>query len=326
MGTSTMFLGVALLLPVREIWSALPDPPYDDRQLQIRAGYYTYNGKYLGGIPKIESEYELFGCTEFIYDNNNVTSENGTVENATVCARWTADEVNSDEYKKDRCSCRSVQSSGDYCNNWTCTRLEIDHAILLEKEVQSTRCTCEAEHDDSGIFCVAWTCLTTGAHGDRRLEDFQCVRASSLAEYCDAWTGVVTSTEVVRVSTCACVQPLDEVGVCLYWECERRGMKRCSRGGPGWCNLGVSIGVGGFFGSLGALLAAWAIFRLLHRARHPAHQGMYGRFVLFGFFWMAVWSIGVVIWGGRDAAMYVGIWWGVLIVVDLLYACCTNCS
>lgn len=52
---------------------------------------------------------------------------------------------------------------------------------------------------------------------------------------------------------------------------------------------------------------------------------MYVCFVLLGFLWMAVWSIGVVIWGGQDGAMYVGIWWGALIVIDLLYACCTNC-
>ena len=336
MGAGNILLGIALL-PFRQIWGAPSDPPYADGELQVRAAYYTENGKYRGGIPKTDSEYELFGCTELIYYNNNATSaDSSTVRNATACVRWASDEVSTDEYKVDRCSCRSVDSFGDYCETWACSRFEVDHAILLEKEAESTQCTCETsaleEKEEegggagsSGNFCHAWTCLTTGVHGGRWMEEFQCMKASSSDEYCDAWTGVVTSDDVISASSCACVQQLESVGVCLYWECERRGMTRCSHGGPGWCDIRVSIWVGGLFGSLGALLAAWAIFRLFHRARHPSHKGIYVCFVLLGFLWMAVWSIGVVIWGGQDGAMYVGIWWGALIVIDLLYACCTNC-
>lgn len=152
------------------------------------------------------------------------------------------------------------------------------------------------------------------------------MRASSDAVYCEAWTGEVQSSEEVRVSSCACVDKFEGVSVCAYWNCEQRGLDMCSEGGLGWCNLGISLGVGGFFGSWGALLAAWAIFRLLHRARHPSYMRMYGCFVLLGFFWMTAWSIGVVVWGGVDGAIYAGIWWGGLILIDLLYACCTNCS
>ena len=143
------------------------------------------------------------------------------------------------------------------------------------------------------------------------------MRESSDAEYCDAWTGVAEHSKEVTLSACECVDEWNSVAVCSYWECENRVMRRCSQAGPGWCNIGISVGVGGFFGSLGALFSSWGLLCLVHRAKDSYFDSS-GYDIFFGFAWMAAWSVGVIIWGGQDGATYVGIWWGTIIVVGLL--------
>ncbi len=43
--------------------------------------------------------------------------------------------------------------------------------------------------------------------------------------------------------------------------------------------------------------------------------------VNLGLMWCVGWAVGVVIWGGEDGATYVGIMWGLPILVTLLYVC-----
>lgn len=94
MATGTIVLAVALL-PIKGIWSALPDFPLSKREIDIWAGYYTEGGKYLGGIPRYDNEDEFYECTEF-NSNNGVaitstidgsasSTSDGAEGNATVC-------------------------------------------------------------------------------------------------------------------------------------------------------------------------------------------------------------------------------------------------
>lgn len=123
----------------------------------------------------------------------------------------------------------------------------------------------------------------------------------------------------MEVSTCECIQELSHGGVCSYWECQERGLTKCSLGGPSWCNIGVSVGVGGFFGSLGAAMLSWGLFGLNVDSQSSDCEGRCK--IIVGFLWMAAWSAGVVIWGGQDGAMYAGIWWGAIILYGLFCRC-----
>lgn len=40
-------------------------------------------------------------------------------------------------------------------------------------------------------------------------------------------------------------------------------------------------------------------------------KGLAVLFIIFGVLWCLSWAVGVVIWGGQDGATYVGIMWGV---------------
>lgn len=87
----------------------------------------------------------------------------------------------------------------------------------------------------------------------------------------------------------------------------------CNGAPSSWCNIGVSLGVGGFFGSWGAIVIASSIYF----ANTPDSDFVIGNAVT-GFFWMAGWSAGVVVWGGQDGALYAGLWWGAIILVGWL--------
>lgn len=333
--TTGRILLTATLLPVTEIGGVFPEFPFGEHELKRRTGYYEAGGKYLGGIPKYDTEFELFECTEFNYDN----SHDAPLGNeATVCLGWTESEVSSAESQVGMCSCDALATAG-YCGEWSCTQLEVenkansripDSDAASEGEAQGKReCSCEVEHD-SGTFCALWTCAqarsssgSDSGDGDsssqepHQFEQYRCVRESADAEYCEGWTGVAETSGEVTLSACECVDEWNSVAVCSYWECESRVMKRCSQAGPGWCNIGISVGVGGFFGSWGALLAAWGLLRLVHRAKQSYFDSA-GYDIFFGFAWMAGWAVGVTIWGGQDGAMYAGIWWGAIVAIGLL--------
>lgn len=306
MSTANVAVFLALL-PITIVLSILPDFPLSNKQLKSRAGYYTDGGKYLGGIPWLETEIELYECTD---------------GNATVCMSWTATESSSDEHEVGTCSCQSVKND-EYCDAWTCSQVEVDNAAtctdssedncFFEREVESTRCSCDVEDEESsGKFCASWACVETDSDGIREFEDYQRVRVSPSGQYCEAWTGDIESVEEVETSACECVEEWDGDGFCSFWECRERGLDKCSRYMYGWCNLGVSVGVGGVFGFFGAILAA------LGFAHITEYDEVYMLWIVLGFLWMAVWSAGVVIWGGQDGAMISGIWWGTTVGYGIL--------
>ena len=182
-------------------------------------------------------------------------------------------------------------------------------------QVESTRCTCEAEDENTANFCALWTCVETDEDGTQEIQEYDCARASPSAEYCEAWTRVSETSEEVEVSTCDCVAQWDGAGVCSYWECRERRMDKCARPDSSWCDMGMSMGFGGFLGSLGAAVLACVI------GAREEFEGLQP--VFLPVVWMAAWSAGVVIWGGQDGAMYAGIWWGAIIASGF---CCRRHS
>lgn len=311
---------------VRAVRTSLPDLPLSDRDLNVRAGYYTDTGKYLGGIPGYNNMYEFFDCTEYMYD----FSYGNTGGIATVCKTWVANEVGSQRYDTARCSCQSIKDAA-YCDVWTCSHIDVYNPFscsgselfcYVQKEVRTTECMC-VEEAYSGRFCESWTCLDIDSDGNGNgsmvFETYTCVTTSPTADFCVAWTGEIDTSNAIGLSTCACVQRSTSSSVCSSWECQMRGMDKCSSAGSGWCNIGVAVGVGGLFGSLGAWFAAIGLYRFLSN-KTPIYRSS-GLDYLVGFSWMSAWSIGVVIWGGEDGAIYVTFWWMSMIAIGLLCGC-----
>lgn len=327
------FLATALLVGMQFIGissaSRLPEFPLSDSELKVHAGYYTDGGKYLGGIPGYKNMYEMFDCTEYLYDFSYGNA--GGI--AKVCKTWIANEVSSTAYDVARCSCESFKDT-EYCDMWTCSLVAVytpiscsdsDVFCYIEREVGTTQCMCEIEAY-SGKFCSSWVCLDTdslenddGGGGVVVTEEHTCVTTSPTADFCVEWTGVIDTSNALGVSTCACVQGSTANSVCSHWECQMRGMDRCSSAGSGWCDIDYAVGIGGLFGSLGAIFVAVALFRFLKNS--PPICRSSGLDYFLGFAWMGVWSIGVVIWGGEDGATYVTLWWMSIIAIGLLCGC-----
>lgn len=323
MGVESTLLALAFL-PTMGVRAWLPDYPLSGREVQAKGGYYTDSGKYLGGIPKYDDELEQYGCTA--YNRNSTCYVAGS--NATACLTWTANEIGTDEYEVGTCYCSAI-TNDEYCSAWACSQTEVSttptcsgegeyRTCWYDQEEETTRCAC-LEESDTGAYCSSWRCVETEADGTQEFEKYTCVREPSSETYCEAWTGVIESAEEVEVSTCECIQELSGGSVCSYWECNERGLTKCSHGGPSWCNLGISVGVGGLFGSLGASMLSWGLFGLDVSGRNPNCATILK--CILGFLWMAGWSAGVIVWGGEDGGMYAGTWWGAIILFGLLCRC-----
>ena len=106
---------------------------------------------------------------------------------------------------------------------------------------------------------------------------------------------------------------------------EELGLSTCSSAGSSWCNLGVSVGVGGGIGLFGVLLICSGLCGLMSVAPSsratPSLKSTAITCILVGVLWCLSWAAGVVIWGGQDGAMYVGIMWvlPILVTVAALY-------
>lgn len=328
------FIAAGALLAVRGAWSAtLPDFPFTDGDLKVHAGYYTKGGKYCGGIPGYNNMYEMFDCTEYMYDFS--LGNAGGIKK--VCKEWISNEVSTQaEYDVARCSCQSIKDK-EYCDVWSCSHVDVytplscvsgDTFCYAEREVRTTQCMCETEAY-TGRFCASWACLDTDPDkndnniddegGGVILETYECVTTSPTADFCVAWTGVTDTKGKMGSSTCSCVQGSTSTSVCSHWECQMRGMDKCSSAGSGWCDIAYAVGIGGLFGSFGAAYAAVGLFRFL-RGETAIYRSS-GLDYFMGFAWMAVWSIGVVIWGGEDGAIYVTLWWMSIIAIGLLCGC-----
>ena len=323
MGAGSPVLALFAFLSIAGTLGVLPEYPIGREEMEVRGEYYTGGGKYLGGIPMHREDVQFFECTRFNSDGSSSsttdssvnsadgiahTSTNlGVAENATVCLSWTANKIESGVvHEEGRCSCQSVASDSQYCEAWTCGQLG----------TESARCTCEAEGGDSRKFCSSWTCVQTDSDGTHDVGEYQCVTASDSPGFCETWTGLIEWSARVRVSSCACAEQWKGVRVCQYWECKERDLTKCSQTRRDWCNIGVSLGVGGLIGSLGAMGVAFCIYSL----KKKGLRGWVLRIAL-GVLWMAIWSTGVVVWGGQDGAMYVGVWWGAIIASGFLCRC-----
>ena len=76
-------------------------------QLQTRAGYFTENGQWKGGLPKkARKEAGIYGSCKEVPDNG------------TFCQSWTVEEDRKNTYGKGNCKCR--KNTGTYCEEWTC--------------------------------------------------------------------------------------------------------------------------------------------------------------------------------------------------------------
>ncbi|CAM9099034.1 unnamed protein product, partial [Laminaria digitata] len=194
------------------------------------------------------------------------------------CIAWTSNVEGSSENEFGRCSCQSVMDA-EYCDAWTCDYLEVTnndgpcpglegntYCAVVETVVLSTRCVCEMA-DDSGSFCSSWVCLESDYDYGREFGEYNCERPSPTGAYCEGWTGVVENSDEAHISTCECTQASENARICLQWGCDVRSMTKCSQARPGWCNIGFSIGIGGFLGSFGAVLVGLGLFRLMKKAQ-----------------------------------------------------------
>ena len=83
--------------------------------MEVAAGYYTADGKYLGGLPKADPlSREIFDCQDYYFP------ENGTA-NATLCLQWEANEAAGDVFQVGEYECRSVIAEA-YCSFGPTTR------------------------------------------------------------------------------------------------------------------------------------------------------------------------------------------------------------
>lgn len=94
----------------------LPDFPMTLADMEVLAGYYSADGKYLGGMPKAHTlSREIYECTDFQY-----SEPSNTASNATYCTGWSADESYGGGFQLGDCECKSGASNGAYCSDWIC--------------------------------------------------------------------------------------------------------------------------------------------------------------------------------------------------------------
>lgn len=96
----------------------LPEFPMTLADMEVLAGYYTADGKYLGGIPKAHTlSREIYECSDFQY-----SEPNNTASNATYCTGWSADESYGGGFQLGDCECKFGASNGAYCSDWICNQ------------------------------------------------------------------------------------------------------------------------------------------------------------------------------------------------------------
>lgn len=314
MSTVLLYLLPGIVLVAR---GELPDFPMTFWEMKVQAGYYTAEGKYLGGIPKADSlSREIYECEDYHFPGN----ETG---NATTCMQWRADESAGGSFQVGSCECKYPAPDDAYCSTWVCVQVEkgtyCDDTCYVESNTDSVICDCDVEND-SGLYCDAWSCKQIDSEGRVEYESYQCLRTSASGHYCEAWNGNVTASDEIEVVACECKFEWQGPLVCSYWECEELGLNRCTSSKQSWCNLGVSVGVGGGFGFIGAAFLCVCLCSLAPRLKVDYDTKI--RLCLGGIWaiiWCCSWASGVVIWGGVDGAKYVGIMWGVPICAALIF-------
>ena len=120
-------------------------------EMKVVAGYYTANGKYLGGLPTADPlSHEIHVCEDYYFP------ENGT-GNATLFLQWEANEAAGDEFHVGECECRPVTPEA-YCSVWHCNLVKkevyCDGDCYIESNTDAILCECDLENE-SGLFCDA---------------------------------------------------------------------------------------------------------------------------------------------------------------------------
>ena len=316
----TFAILVSLLAGTIATRGEIPDFPMTYGEMTVAAGYYTPDGKYLGGLPKTDNlNREMYDCQDYFF------SGNGT-GNATACLQWAVDESAGDEFQVGVCRCRLVTADA-YCSAWTCNHVHTDAycdgGCYVDSNTDDVLCEYDVENV-SGLFCSSWSCKEIDSAGRVGNEAYQCQRTSLSGRYCEAWNGNVTASEKIEVVACECKQEWQGGDVCSYWECEELGLKTCSSSKLCWCNLGVSVGVGGGLGIIGVALVCFCMCAIASPLRvvDEDYKGTVCACGICGLVWCCLWAVGVVIWGGVDGAKYVGIMWGAPISVALSFVVC----
>lgn len=319
MSTVLLYLLPGIVLVAR---GELPDFPKTFREMKVEAGYYTAEGKYLGGIPRADSlSREIYECEDYHIPEN-------ATGNATTCMQWRADESAGGTFQVGSCECKYMSSDDAYCTTWVCVQVErgtyCDDTCYVESNTDSVICDCDVEND-SGLYCDAWSCKQIDSEGRVEYESYQCLRTSASGHYCEAWNGNVTASDEIEVVACECKYEWQGPLVCSYWECEELGLNRCTSSKQSWCDLGVSVGVGGGFGLVGVAFLCLCICSFAPRVEVNDSAIVRGGGIC-AIIWCCSWASGVVIWGGVDGAIYVGIMWGVPISAALIFVVYDLCS
>ncbi|CAM9281965.1 unnamed protein product, partial [Hapterophycus canaliculatus] len=297
----------------------LPDYPMTLGDMEVLAGYYTSDGKYLGGIPHFDGlSHEIYECTDFLYAELNNTA----ASNATVCAAWSADESYGE---LGTCECKFYASNGAYCSDWLCDQDPLlDRCCCCSDGNDSTFCQCDDDVGDSedSLYCDSWSCKQLSPGGRVEYEEYHCQRSSPTGDYCEAWNGNVTASDEYEVVACECKANWNGDQVCSFWECEELGISTCKSAGASWCNLGVSVGVGGGIGFIGVLAICVRLIRISAKELAVSRTDVF--VIMIDVLWCLAWFFAVVIWGGADGATYVGIMWGVPLAVTAV-GCAYHC-
>ncbi|CAM9835215.1 unnamed protein product [Discosporangium mesarthrocarpum] len=279
----------AAVLASEEFTHAL-DVPLSERELKTRAGYYTTEGKYLGGIPDIswDLKSELYLCKDF-----------SPHINPTICTSWTTTESSDTAAESGTCTCR--HGNGLYCQSWFCSQ-NVSKALSEAQNLEITYCDCAKEYDN-GNYCQTWTCVVDGNQAN---EQYDCLAPSLEGQYCQAWTGFIESVEEVESTACECMENVTADSICSRWRCLEKGLSKCEA--MDWCDLGISVGVGGGSGLLATL--TYLCFKIpRYRPPHFKFDSRDTQWLVFLLMWWALWSPLVVIKGGQDGAMWVALLW-----------------
>lgn len=110
---TTMIFSFVFLDVVR---AELPDYPMTLADMEVLAGYFTGDGKYLGGLPKAHTlSREIYQCTDLHY-----SEVNNTASNASFCTAWSADESYGGGFQLGTCDCKYPAPNNEYCSDWIC--------------------------------------------------------------------------------------------------------------------------------------------------------------------------------------------------------------
>ncbi|CAN0526513.1 unnamed protein product, partial [Ectocarpus sp. 8 AP-2014] len=230
------FIFLVLLSSLGIVRGEFPDYPMTFADMKVLAGYYTEDGKYLGGIPKADGvSREIYECATdgFFYPTDTIANSTEGTGEATACMEWRADESAGGTFQLGSCECKSVDNDA-YCSAWICIQVTEEEecnsdggSCFVSTNTDSVLCQCDLE-TASGLYCDSWSCKQIDSEGREEFEEYHCQREAESGHYCEAWNGNVTASDEVEVVTCECVATWNGDHVCSYWECEEIGLSSCS--------------------------------------------------------------------------------------------------